>query len=153
MNTHITHMPDENYTARLTVNAPIHDVFNSINNIAAWWTDDLEGSSKKVNDEFTVRFDDIHVSTQKLIEFIPDKKIVWLVTDSNLNFVEKKDEWTNSTIIFELSEQHTKTQIDFTHVGLNPSIQCYNGCSQGWDHYIKGSLFNLLTEGKGNPGL
>ncbi|MBC7451096.1 MAG: SRPBCC domain-containing protein, partial [Cytophagales bacterium] len=98
-------------------------------------------------------FGDIHVSTQKLIEVIPDKKVVWLVTDSNLNFIKEKDEWTNTTVHFEISKQDTNTQINFTHVGLVPEVECYTDCTKGWDYFIKGSLFKLLTEGKGTPGL
>ena len=46
-----------------------------------------------------------------------------------------------------------KTQVLFTHVGLVPQVECYDGCTKGWDQYIKGSLFKLLTKGKGEPGL
>ena len=112
----------------------------------------MEGSSQKLNDEFTVWFGDVHISKQKLVEVIPDKKVVWLVTDSKLNFVKDKSEWTNTKISFKLSSRDNKTQISFTHFGLVPSVECYNSCIQGWDHYIKGSLFKLLTEGKGMLG-
>ena len=146
-------MKNQNYTILLTVAASAHDVFKSINNVAAWWTDDLKGSSEKLNDVFTVQFADMHVSTQKLIEVIPDEKIVWLVTDSNLSFIKDKSEWTNTTIIFDISRQNNQTQILFTHQGLVPDIECYKDCTKGWEYYIKGSLFKLLTEGKGTPGL
>ena len=146
-------MNEQDYTATLTADATPHEVFEHINNVAAWWTDDLEGSSQQLNDEFTVRFDDIHVSTQKVVALIPDQKVTWLVTDSKLTFVEQQHEWTNTTICFELSTLDNKTQLHFTHFGLVPSVQCYTGCTKGWDYYVKGSLFKLVTEGKGTPGL
>lgn len=146
-------MKKQDYTATLTVDATAQQVFKSINNVTKWWTPDLEGASHQLNDEFTVRFDDVHVSTQKLIESIPDKKIVWLVTDSRLTFVKDQHEWTNTTVVFELSSHDGKTVIDFAHIGLVPEFQCYDGCAKGWDYFIKGSLYKLLTEGKGTPGL
>jgi hypothetical protein len=144
-------MKKQDYTVSITVNATAKEAFKAINDVTKWWTENLEGSSKELNDEFTVRFDDVHVSTQKLIEVIPDKKVVWLVTDSKLNFVKNKQEWTNTKICFEISTQGNKTKIDFTHFGLVSGIECYGGCSGAWGQYIDGSLFKLLTEGKGMP--
>lgn len=146
-------MNNQDFTAILLVDQTPEEVFKSINSVSAWWTDDLKGNSQQVNDEFTVHFGDIHVSTQKVTEVIPDKKVVWLVTDSNLNFIKDKQEWTNTKISFEISTHNNKTQLHFTHFGLNPEVECYNSCSKGWDYYLKGSLFKLLTEGKGTPGL
>jgi hypothetical protein len=77
--------------------------------------------------------------------------VVWLVTDSNLNFVKDKHEWTNTKISFVIDEKGGKTHIHFTHIGLVPGIECYSGCSNAWGQYIKGSLFKLLMEGKGSP--
>ena len=146
-------MERQDYHVSFTVNAKPHEVFNTINNVTTWWTENLDGASQKLGDEFTVRFDDIHVTTQKLVEVVPDKKVVWLVTESNLNFVENKHEWTNTTISFEIQEQGDQTQVNFTHFGLVPTVQCFGGCSKGWDYFIKGSLYKLLTDGKGTPGL
>ena len=145
-------MKEQDYSITLTVESALPAVFNTINSVSAWWTEDLQGRSQNLNDEFTVRFSDIHVSTQKLIEFTPDKKVVWLVTDSNLNFIKDKQEWNNTKISFELSNHDNQTQINFTHHGLVPQVECYNSCVKGWDYYIKESLYKLLTEGKGTPG-
>ena len=144
-------MEKQNYTASLKVDAPPQEVFKSINNVTEWWTENLEGSSQKLNDEFTVQFGNIHYSSQKLVEFIPNKKVVWLVTDSHLSWIKDKQEWTNTKISFEIISKGTYTQLIFTHIGLVPEIECYNDCRKGWDQYIKNSLFRLLTSGKGQP--
>lgn len=146
-------MQEQDYHTSITVDVTAQEAFESINSVSKWWTENLEGSSKKLNDEFAVRFGDVHVSRQKLVEVIPDKKVVWLVTDSKLNFVKDKHEWTNTKISFEIAEKGGKTQIHFTHIGLVPGVECYNGCTSAWGQYIKGSLFRLLTEGKGRPEL
>jgi hypothetical protein len=144
-------MKEEDYQTTITVNTTPHVAFNFINNVSKWWTENLEGSSHKLNDEFTVRFGDVHVSKQRLIEVIPDKKVVWLVTDSRLNFVKDKQEWTGTKITFEISEKEHKTQVRFTHQGLIPKIECFNDCSVAWSEYIQESLSNLINTGKGKP--
>lgn len=144
---------EQNYTATISVSARPAEVFKSINDIAKWWTDELEGNSQKLNDEFTVHFADLHHTTQKLIEFIPDQKVVWLVTESRLTFIKDQSEWKNTKIVFDIIPHGDQTQIRFAHIGLVPAIECFNICTKGWDYYFKGSLFKLLTEGKGTPGM
>src|SRR6478735_7527048 len=125
-------MKQQDYHIRITVDADAHEVFESINNVTLWWTENLEGSSKKLNDEFSVRFGDVHYSKQKLIEFIPDKKVVWLVTESKLNFLKDKQEWNNTKISFEVDSTNNKTTVRFTHHGLIPQIECFDACSNAW---------------------
>jgi hypothetical protein len=146
-------MKNKDYSVSITVNATPEEAFNGVNSVTKWWTENLEGSSQNLNDEFTVRFGDVHMSKQKLVEVIPGRKVVWLITDSRLNFVKDKSEWTNMRISFDIAEKDGKTQIIFTQAGLVPEVECFGGCSNAWDHYIKGSLFKLLTEGKGVPEL
>jgi hypothetical protein len=146
-------MSAKDYSIILSVNKTPKQVYKAICNIRAWWADEMEGEAEKLNDEFSVRFGDIHWSTQKLMEVIPGQKVVWLVTKSQLNFVEDKSEWTGTKICFDIRKAGDKTEIHFTHYGLVPAFQCYKGCEQGWDYYLKGSLFNYLTKGVGTPGL
>ncbi|HYV90905.1 MAG TPA: SRPBCC domain-containing protein [Chitinophagales bacterium] len=142
-------MEKKNYTTTIEVAKSPKDVFNCINNVSKWWSKEFEGSSTKLNDEFIIRFGDRHYSKHKLVEVVPDKKVVWLVTDSKLNWIEKdKNEWTNTKMIFEITTKGDKTVLHFTHEGLVPEKECYAKCEQGWNMIIKDWLFNFITTGK-----
>ena len=141
----------QNYTTTFTVAKTPKEVFAAINNVRGWWTGEpgIEGSTDKLGDEFTYRYTPHHYSKQKITEFIPGKKIVWLVVDSSINFVKDKNEWKGTKITFEIAKKGDKTEVRFTHVGLVPDIECYGACSNAWGSYIKGSLRNLISKGKG----
>ena len=138
------------YGTVLLVDKTPKEVFDAINNVRGWWGD-VVGGTHKLNDEFTYRYEDVHYSKQKLVEVIPERKVVWLVTDSYLNFIKDKSEWTGTKIRFEISEQGDKTKLVFTHSGVDPSVECYDVCSKAWDFYVNRSLLDLITKGKGEP--
>jgi hypothetical protein len=144
-------MNDQNITTTFSVDQTPKEAFDAINNVRGWWSGEIEGSTDKLGDEFTYRYKDLHYSKQKVIELIPGKKVVWLVLDSTLNFVEDKSEWNGTKIIFEISKKGNKTEIRFTHAGLVPKHECYNACSDAWGFYINNSLRSLITKGMGQP--
>jgi hypothetical protein len=137
------------FTTTITVNNTPIEVFNAINNVDSWWQGEITGETSKVNDEFDYRMKDIHFSRQKVVELVPGKKVVWLVTDSNLSFTSNKTEWTGTKICFNITAAGNKTRLHFTHEGLVPAFQCYGGCSNGWEKLVQQSLYSLLTTGKG----
>lgn len=148
-------MKNSNYSTSIEVTAEPADVFNYINDVPGWFKDKgFAGTSTKLNDEFIFRYgsgDDAHHSKQKLVEVIHGKKVVWLVTDSRINWIEKnKEEWTNTKMVFEISAKAGKTVVSFTHEGLVPELGCYPDCVQGWDIIIKGWLFNFINESAGS---
>jgi len=138
------------FTTTILVDQTPEEAFSAINNVRGWWTGEpgVEGSSDKLNNEFTYRYKDIHYSKQKVTKLIPGKKVVWLVTDSKLNFIKDKSEWTGTKISFDIAEKGDKTEIRFTHFGLIPDIECYSDCSNAWNSYIKDSLRSFITKGK-----
>jgi len=143
-------MKTSDYTATIVVDQTPEEAFAAINNVRGWWTGEpgIEGSTGKLNDEFTYDYKPYHHSKQKITELIAGKKIVWLVIDSIISFVEDKNEWTGTKITFDITKNGDKTEVRFTHVGLVPCVACYNDCSNAWGAYITGSLRNLIAKGK-----
>jgi hypothetical protein len=175
-------MENQNFTATLLVDKTPGEVFNAINNVRGWWSEEIEGGTDKLNDEFNYHFEDIHRCRIKVIELIPDQKVVWLVLDNyfkpgifgdasqlmaereikhqkvrpenaspGIELINDKAEWVDTKIVFEITEKENKTQLRFTHVGLVPEYECFDVCSNGWTHYIRQSLYHLITNGKGQP--
>jgi hypothetical protein len=146
-------MNQHDFTTSIQVDKTPMEAYDAVNNVRAWWPGEIEGNTEKLNDEFTYRYKKIHYSKQKLVEVIPGKKVVWLVTDSSLNFVKNKSEWTGTKIIFEISEKNSKTEVRFTHLGLVPQEECFDSCSNAWTDIIRNGLRNLIITGKGHATL
>ena len=92
---------------------------------------DFTGRDRKAGDTFTVRFGKTFVDF-KIAEAIAPTHAVWQVTDSNLEWLQDKKEWTGTTVVWDISsDDGGKTQVRMTHVGLVPGIECYNECKPG----------------------
>jgi uncharacterized protein YndB with AHSA1/START domain len=144
-------MKNQNYTASFTVDQSPKEVFDAINHVRGWWSEEIEGRTDRAGAEWTYRYKDVHHCKMKIIEFIPGQKVVWLVVDNHFNFTKDKTEWKGTKVIFEISKKGNKTEVRFTHQGLVPQYECFEVCSDAWGSYMKGSLRNLITKGKGQP--
>jgi hypothetical protein len=144
-------MNDQDFTTAFTVNQTPENAFAAINNVRGWWSEDIEGNTDRLGDEFIYRYRDVHRSRQRITGSIPGRKVVWHVVDSHLNFIRDKAEWNGTDITFDISRRGDKTEVRFTHLGLMPGIECFDGCSDAWGFYINTSLRSLISTGKGQP--
>jgi hypothetical protein len=144
-------MTDQSYATSFTVDESPEQAFAAVNNVRGWWSEEIDGSTDQLGAEFKFHYQDVHHSTQKIMELAPGKKVVWRVVDARLNFVKAKTEWKGTDIIFEIARKGGKTELRFTHAGLIPAFECYGGCSGAWGFYINDSLRSLITTGKGKP--
>ena len=144
-------MKHPGFTTTISVDQTPEEAFAAINNVRGWWSGEIEGETSKLGAEFMYRYEDVHRSQQKITEFIPGKKVVWQVLDSQLSFVKDQSEWTGTEIVFEISEKDGKTEVRFTHIGLVSKYECYDSCSNAWGMLVNSNLRNLITTGERQP--
>jgi hypothetical protein len=143
-------MNEESLSITFSVTQSPQQVFDAINNVRAWWTGKIEGSTDKLEESFTYRYKDFHRSTHKVAELVPGKKIVWDTTNASLESFKNKTEWNGTRVVFDIAKKGNQTEVRFTHVGLVPRFQCYGDCSGAWGFFVSESLHSLITTGKAN---
>jgi len=89
----------------------------------------------------------IHIiQKNKIVEFIPNKKLVWLATES----IRKTDgyDWTGTKFIFELTPKGDNTLLKFIYDGVvleSESDRLVLIC----DMTMKDMFYNFIINGKG----
>jgi len=144
-------MQNQDFSITFLVEQTPDEVFKAIINVRDWWSEEIEGNSENLNDEFIYRYGNLHYSKHKIIEVEQGTKVVWLTIDSKLTFVNKQDEWSGTKMKFEISKLEDITKLVITHSGLVPELECYDACSAGWTYYLLNSLLPLIKTGIGNP--
>ncbi|OJW71560.1 MAG: ATPase [Candidatus Amoebophilus sp. 36-38] len=144
-------MKPADFVTTLLIDQTPKEAFNAINNVRGWWSEEVEGSTEKLNDEFIYHYADLHYCKMKVIELIPSQKMVLLVLDNYFKFTKDKSEWKDTKLVFDISQKDNQTEIRFTHEGLVPQYECYEICRKAWINYINNSLRNLITTEKGQP--
>jgi hypothetical protein len=127
------------------------EAFAAICDVRGWWSGDIEGPTHTVGGEWSYRVPDIHFSAFRTTELVPGRSVAWLVTDSWLSFTEDQQEWTGTTVRFEVEPSGRGTEVRFTHEGLVPQVECYGVCRVAWGEYVVGSLKDLIESGAGRP--
>jgi Activator of Hsp90 ATPase homolog 1-like protein len=144
-------MDDQSFTTAFRVTATPDEVFAAINDVRGWWSGEITGDTDHLGAEFTYRYQDMHRSTQRITEFAPGERVVWLVVDSYLSFIEDHAEWNGSHIAFDIAQAGGDTRLTFTHEGLTPDVACYDNCAPAWEFYIAQSLRKFISTGVGAP--
>jgi hypothetical protein len=146
-------MNDQHFSTSFLVDQSPKEVFDAINNVRGWWSEEIEGGTSQLDDGFDYHYKDVHICKMKLAEVVPGRKVVWLVLDNYFNFIQDESEWKDTKVSFEIEQQGDKTKLIFAHLGLTPAYECFDICSTAWTQYIQQSLFSLITTGKGQPNL
>jgi hypothetical protein len=143
-------MENRNYHKTLIVKASAEEAMKKISRIALWWRNDFSGDAEKLNSKFTVPFGAPSFVDFVVSESAPGKKLVWKVTDCYLPWFKDTKEWNNTEVVFTLSSENGGTQINFTHVGLVPEVECYEACEKGWNGHLN-QLAGFINENKELP--
>ena len=111
------------YAVTIKVKKPRGEVFyHLLNNVDKFWPEDFKGQSSKLNDEFEFSSGVTHYSKNKVIELVPDTKM-----------------------IFELADEGENTLVTFTYDGLVFEHE-YDRLVMICDKVIGEILFNYLTD-------
>ena len=143
-----------NYQHSFTVAATPAAVFaavGTIEGLRAWWTRDCEGSTAvggSIHFRFGATYKDMRVERAE-----PGREVRWLCTRAHIDMdaFTRKDEWVGTEMVFRISDDGAgRARLDFEHIGLVPSFECFIVCQRGWQQFM-GSLQQYLDTGTGQP--
>ena len=147
-------MDDLSYRREIVVSSTPSTAYQALTaDIKKWWTDDCDHISK-TGDTTTFRFGPTYW-VMRAVSAVPDERVSLKCIDAH--HVHEGlpssilDEWRGTTLTWQIYRQGAKTRIVFEHEGLDPSLNCYEVCEQGWDYYFLKSLKHYLDTGVGSP--
>jgi uncharacterized protein YndB with AHSA1/START domain len=144
-------MSEQSFTTGFSVDQTPREVFAAVVDVRGWWSEDVDGGTAEVGDEFAYRNGDVHTCTVRIVEVVPDRRVSWLVLENHFDFTADQTEWAGTTVEFDIAEADGRTELRFTHGGLVPEHECFDVCSTAWGFYIGDSLRELVTTGAGRP--
>jgi uncharacterized protein YndB with AHSA1/START domain len=125
------------FTKTITVKQSPEQVFAAVNNVRTWWAGgQIEGRTEARGQTFTYRYGDTFRIAHEITELVPNEKVVWRVTDSDINFKDPH-EWTGTEMVFDIKRAAGGSKLVFTHEGLVPSCDCYAACDAGWSYHLE----------------
>jgi uncharacterized protein YndB with AHSA1/START domain len=144
----------KHYQHSLTIAATPATVYAALattEGLLGWWTQDCEGAAE-VNGIIHFRFGSSYTDV-RIERLEPGREVRWQCTRAHIaaDSVSRKDEWVGTQLVFRMSDVgQGRTRLDFEHIGLVPSLECYGLCDKGWQHCM-GSLQQYLETGEGTP--
>ena len=115
----------------LHVKASPADVYSTLTTeagLAAIWTRDLS-VSEQVGGISEFRFGPDDYANLQNTELLPDRKVVWHCVDSD-------EEWTGTTISFDLEERSGATVITLRQMDWRAVTDYYRSCNYNWAMFL-----------------
>ena len=138
----LTEAPDD-YTYEMRVQVPVAQAIAAVSDgalICRWWTaaqrfEFAGGEMRLIRDDVAwVCF---------TIEHANATEVVWTITECVI------EDWIGTRPTFTArSNDDGTTSVDFCHIGLRPTLECFDMCSAGWGQYMP-SLRQFLDMDEG----
>ena len=81
-----------NLSRNIIINNTASEAINKISKITVWWVVSCSGYTEKLHDKFSIKMRGGSFFNMTISELIPDKKVVWLVTDCYMPWYHDKKE-------------------------------------------------------------
>lgn len=130
---------------RVGVQAGPREVYQALatrERLAGWWASDTQGQTG-LGGVIHFRFGDRGSVDMKVLELVPEQRVVWEVTVGPA-------EWIGTRIVWALAAEGGGTTIRFRHQGWREQVDFMGHCSSKWASFLM-SLKALLETGKGAP--
>ncbi|MEP7091173.1 MAG: SRPBCC domain-containing protein [Nocardioidaceae bacterium] len=148
-------MNEHGYRTTISVPATPEAAFAAINDVRAWWSQDVDGPTDTLDAEFAYRGNhegvNVHRAQIRVTELVPGQRVAWHVLDNWMSFIDDQAEWTDTRIVFEIAPTADGSEIRFSHLGLVPAYECFEVCLDAWTFFLQDSLRGLLATGSGQP--
>jgi len=137
-------MPDILHKVGFKTQSP-HDAYmalTDIDGLSKWWTTQTAGEGK-TGDIIEFRFGDKGGFDMKVLELVPDERVLWQV-------VGGPEEWLGTKISFDLKQAGDYTLVLFKHADWKEPVEFMHHCSTKWAMFLM-SLQSLMETGTGRP--
>ena len=127
---------EESYAGDIRIATSPSRVFSALTTlegIAGWWTSKVRGSGL-TGDQIDLGFVglDEHI-TMAVESAVADRTVTWRC-DRHTGHPE----WVGTRITFQIDPTLSNgTKLSVTHIGLFPSLKCYEQCFAGWEHFLR----------------
>lgn len=122
--------------------AAVYDALTRVDALAAWWTEDTQGSGDTVGDTLAFRFP-AGGFDMEVVELVPSERVVWRVVDG-------PPEWVGTTVEWDLRQEGEHAIVLFAHRGWREPVEFMHHCSTKWASFLL-SLKSLVETGEGAP--
>jgi len=124
--------------------ATVYAALTTLEGLRGWWSEDCDIDGGTIHMRFGPHHKDFRVEPAQ-----PGREVKWLCT-ATPGTARITDEWVGTQPVFRLRSEGQGTRLDFEHIGLLPTLACYDMCDQGWRHFLE-SLRQYAATGRGTP--
>ena len=130
--------------------AAVYAAITTAEGLRAWWTPTCDADAH-VGGAAHFRFGETFCA-MSIEQLDPNRGVRWFCTHVEAAGTSTQiTEWIGTEIVFRLTPTiDGRTRLDFEHIGLVPTLGCYDLCSTCWSYFL-GSLQQFVETGRGTP--